>query len=111
MANHQVQGQKAAPGQKTLTSYMIGLALSLVFTFIAFWLVSEHAMTNENLYIVLTALALSQLLAQVIFFLRMNMSPEGRWTSMTFIFVIFVVLILVGGSLWIMYNLNYNMVN
>lgn len=101
----------AKPGQKTLGSYIIGLFLSLIFTFIAFGLVMKQAMPVEYLYITLTLLAVGQLIAQVIFFLRMNLSPEGRWTSMTFIFVIFVLLILVIGSLWIMYNLNYNMAN
>lgn len=111
MTDHDVEINKSATSPKTLASYLIGLGLSLIFTFIAFWLVSAHPMTTEGLYITLTALALAQFLAQVIFFLRLNMNPEGRLTSISFIFVLFVVLILVVGSLWIMYNLNYNMVN
>ena len=57
----------AKPGQKTLTSYIIGLALSLIFTFTAFALVMKQAMPVEYLYITLTLLAVGQLIAQVIF--------------------------------------------
>jgi cytochrome o ubiquinol oxidase operon protein cyoD len=111
MSDHNTATHKAGAGQKTLPSYLIGLFLSLALTCVAFTLVLQQAMSVENLYITLTVLAVMQLITQVIFFLRMNLSPEGRWTSMSFIFVIFVVLIIVTGSLWIMYNMNYNMVH
>lgn len=94
---------------KTLKSYMIGLFLSLLLTFTAFICVGEHLLPNNDLFILITALAIAQLFTQVICFLRLNMSDEGRWNSLAFVFTFIVVFILVGGSLWIMYNLNYNM--
>lgn len=94
---------------KTLKSYLIGLSLSLLLTVTAFVLVGKHLLGVEALYITLTALAVAQLFAQVICFLRLNVSPEGRWNTMPFIFTFVIVGILVGGSLWIMYNLNINM--
>lgn len=96
-------------GEKTLKSYMIGLALSLIFTLIAFTIVGKHLLSDTYLYISITVLAIMQLIAQLIFFLRMNASEEGRWNLMPFIFAIVIVTVVVGGSLWIMYNLNYNM--
>jgi len=98
-------------GQKTLKSYLIGLGSSLTLTIIAFALVANHLLADQSLYILLAVLAILQLFAQVTFFLRMNTSPEGRWNLMPFLFTIFVAAILVGGSLWIMYNLNYNMMH
>lgn len=103
--------KKAAFGKKTLNSYFLGLGLSLIFTFLSFWLVGHHVLATPNLYVAITIFAILQLLAQVIFFLRLNMGPEGQSTSISFIFVLFVVLILVAGSLWIMYNLSYFMVH
>lgn len=94
---------------KTLKSYLTGLFLSLILTFTAFILVGKHLLSVEALYITITALAIAQLFAQVIFFLRLNVTKEGQWNSMPFIFTLLVVGILVGGSLWIMYNLNVNM--
>ncbi|MCX7121014.1 MAG: cytochrome o ubiquinol oxidase subunit IV [Gammaproteobacteria bacterium] len=94
---------------KTLKSYMIGLVLSLILTLTAFFCVSAHLLPNRDLFILITALAIAQLFTQVICFLRLNMSDEGRWNSLAFMFTFIIVFVLVGGSLWIMYNLNYNM--
>lgn len=88
---------------------MIGLFLSLILTFVAFGLVGEHLLKTEALYITITALAIAQLFAQVICFLRLNVTSEGRWNSLAFVFTVLIVGVLVGGSLWIMYNLNVNM--
>lgn len=110
MLDHKsVSDMKYGAKIKTLKSYLIGLGLSLLFTFIAFAFVGEHLLSKEALYILITGLAVLQLLAQVIFFLRLNTSPEGQWNTMPFIFTLIVVGVLVGGSLWIMYNLNVNM--
>ncbi len=99
-------------GRKTLKSYMTGLVLSLIFTFTAFYLVGQHTLSTTALYVSLSLLAVMQLLAQVIFFLCLtNKTAEGRWNTMPFIFVIAIILLLVGGTLWIMYNLNYHMVH
>lgn len=96
---------------KTLKAYIYGLTLSAIFTFIAFGLVGSHAFSAKFTYVSLAILAIAQLAAQVVFFLRLNASREGRWNLMPFLFVIVIVLVLVFGSLWIMYNLNYNMVH
>ena len=98
-------------GKKTLKSYMIGLLLSLLFTFCSFGIVTRHTLSTMSIFIVLAILAVLQLIAQVIFFLRMNATEEGRWNLMPFLFTIVIVAVIAGGSLWIMYNLNYNMVH
>jgi cytochrome o ubiquinol oxidase subunit IV len=98
-------------GQKTLSSCITGFALSMILTIMAFMVVAEHHWSAKTMYISLTVLAVAQLLVQVVFFLRMNNSKEGRWNLMPFLFTIVIISVVVGGSLWIMYNLNYNMVN
>ena len=96
---------------KTLKSYMIGLFLSLLFTFASFAIVTDHRLSIETLYGLLTVFAICQLLAQVVYFLRFNMTKDGRWNTMPFLFTGIIILILVFGSLWIMYNLDYNMMH
>ena len=98
-------------GKKTLKSYVIGLLLSLIFTFCSFGIVAHHIFPLSVIFIVLAILAVLQLIAQVVFFLRMNATEEGRWNLMPFLFTIVIVAVIAGGSLWIMYNLNYNMVH
>lgn len=109
MSDHSAQTMKYGAKPKTLTSYLIGLFLSLLFTFTAFALIGLHLVDVETAYIAITALAVAQLFAQVIFFLRLNNTSEGRWNTLPFVFTLIIVSILVGGSLWIMYNLNVNM--
>lgn len=98
-------------GKKTLKSYITGLGLSLVLTLMSFGIVMHRLFSVKWTFIALATLAILQLLAQVVFFLRMNTNPEGRWNSMPFIFTLIIIAILAGGSLWIMYNMNYNMMN
>lgn len=95
--------------QKTLKSYIIGIVLSSILTFLAFGLIYYRTLSDTTLYLALALLAIIQLFVQSICFLRLNASQEGRWNLLPFIFTILIIAILVSGSLWIMYNLNYLM--
>lgn len=97
------------PSTKTLQSYVVGFILCLVLTFLSFGLIGTHLLTDTNLYIALATLAIVQLLVQSICFLGLNRSAEGRWNLLPFLFTILIIAILAGGTLWIMYNLDYNM--
>ena len=98
-------------GQKTLKTYLIGFGLCIILTLIPFYLVAAHIGSDVMLYIALAIFAVIQLFVQVVFFLRLNSSPEGQSNLMPFLFTIVIVLVLVVGSFWIMYNLNFNMVH
>lgn len=90
--------------------YGTGFILSVLLTVAAFFLVQKHLLSDTALYVTVGALAFIQAIVQVFCFVRSNTSKEdGRWNVIAFIFTIGVMIILVGGSLWIMYNLNYNM--
>jgi cytochrome o ubiquinol oxidase subunit IV len=97
--------------KKTLKAYVIGFILCVILTVIPFFIVANHSFSAKALYLALAVFAVLQLFVQVTFFLRLNASAEGRWNLMPFLFSIFVVIVLVGGSFWIMYNLNYNMMH
>jgi cytochrome o ubiquinol oxidase operon protein cyoD len=100
------------PGRKKLVSYITGFVISIILILAAFGLVEKQAYSEQVLYIAVGALALVQALVQVYCFIRSNTSQEdGTWNILAIMFSGFVIMILVGGSLWIMYNLNYNMVN
>lgn len=94
---------------KTLSGYVVGLSLSFILTVAAFALVITKYLNNSSLYLALALLAVTQLLVQSVCFLRLNGSSEGRWNLLPFLFTLLVIVILAGGSLWIMYNLDYNM--
>jgi cytochrome o ubiquinol oxidase operon protein cyoD len=97
--------------QKTLGTYVTGLVLCVILTLIAFGLVEKRLLSDSGLYIALAGLAIVQLFVQSTCFLRLNSSAEGRWNLLPFLFALLIIAVLVSGSLWIMYNLNYNMMN
>lgn len=98
-------------GKKTLSGYLKGFILSLIFTVLAFWIVGVRAFSEAGMIAAIMILAVAQLIVQVIFFLRLNGQGEGKWNMMSFLFTIFVAFVLIGGSIWIMWNLNYNMMH
>jgi len=108
--HHEITAHNTA-GQKTLTSYVVGFVLCIVLTLIAFGLVKMNVLSDMYLYISLAGLAILQLFVQTICFLRLNASKEGQWNLLPFLFVILIIAVFVGGTLWIMYNLNYYMYN
>lgn len=94
----------------TVKSYIVGFLLSIGLTILAFWLVGDKVLSTAGTYVALSVLALIQLFVQVTFFLHLNTQKHTRWNLTSFLFATFVVVIIAGGSLWIMYNLNVNMV-
>lgn len=99
--------QNKQPG--TLRTYQIGFASSVILTLAAFYLVSRHVLAGWGLVLAILALAVIQLCIQLIFFLHLGDESRPRWRLNVFLFMLMVLLIVVVGSLWIMYNLNYRM--
>jgi cytochrome o ubiquinol oxidase subunit IV len=95
----------------SIKSYIVGFLLSIVITLVPFVAVSMHVLSDSAAIIAIVIAALIQLFVQLVFFLHLNTSSKALWNLMVFIFTLFVVLILVFGTIWIMYNLNYFMVN
>ncbi len=88
-------------------SYIIGFVLSILTTLIAYFLVVYEVLPQQALVITVLSIAVVQLVVQLIFFLHLGRG--NKWKLLTFIFAFLVVLTVVVGSLWIMYNLDYNM--
>ena len=100
-------------GKKTLGTYLFGVALGVVLTLIPFMVIFYHHEVSRafTLFIIFTS-AILQFLVQVVCFLRLTFKTEqGGVNIYSFIFTIFVLAAIVGGSIWIMINLNYNMMH
>jgi len=94
---------------QTLTKYIIGFLASLALTIFAYTLVSGRIMTGDSLLLVIGGLALVQMIVQLFFFLHMADETRPRFRLVSFGFMTSILVIVVAGSLWIMYHLNYNM--
>ncbi|MBN9217317.1 MAG: cytochrome o ubiquinol oxidase subunit IV [Mesorhizobium sp.] len=94
----------------SLKTYLIGFVLSVILTAIPFWLVMTGAIDNKQATaIVVMAFAAVQIVVHMVFFLHMNTASEGGWSMLALIFTLILVVIVLTGSLWVMYHLNANM--
>ena len=94
----------------SLKSYTIGFVLAVILTAIPFWLVMGNVIEKSSIAgMVLLGLAVVQIVVHMVYFLHMNSKSEGGWTILALIFTIMVVVIMLAGSLWVMYHLNHNM--
>lgn len=92
-----------------MIGYIIGFVLSLLLTGAAYLLVTEQLLAGGQLVTAIIILAMAQVLVQLFFFLHLGRETRPRWKLVVFGFMILVLGIVVIGSLWIMQNLNYNM--
>ncbi|HKR76578.1 MAG TPA: cytochrome o ubiquinol oxidase subunit IV [Rhodanobacter sp.] len=93
--------------QGSLRGYLTGFALAAILTIIPFWLVMGHVFESHWLTITLVLLlAVVQIFVHIIYFLHLDTHSEGGWNMMAFIFTIVLVVIVLGASIWVMYNEN-----
>lgn len=103
-----LQGLKSTM-RGSLKSYLAGFILSIILTLTAFWLVISHSFSPWTLMLTVGGLACTQAVVQLFFFLHLNIDSKAPWNLIAFLFMLTLVLILVLGTLWIMYNLDYYM--
>lgn len=90
--------------------YMVGFAFSVVLTVIPFWLVMGDVLDNTSLTIfIVIAFGVAQMLVHMIYFLHLNTKSEGGWTLTAMVFTVMLIIITISGSIWIMNNLDANM--
>ncbi|MBI2811727.1 MAG: cytochrome o ubiquinol oxidase subunit IV [Candidatus Melainabacteria bacterium] len=94
---------------KSYKPQCIGFVLSLILTFAAHRVVENHHLSNMLLIGSVIGFAVTQALLQLIFFLHLGLESKPHWNTITFLFVVLVIVIVIGGSLWIMNNLDYNL--
>ena len=88
---------------------VIGFLLSLILTLAAYRIAAHYHLMNAVLAVTIVGLGIIQALLQLFFFMHLGLEAKPRWNIMMFLYMVLLVVILVGGSLWIMHNLNYHM--
>lgn len=93
----------------TFNSYLAGFILSLALTLAAYFLTADRVFRPMILIPILIGLALAQTFAQLVFFFHLTKETKPRWNLFVFLMMAFIITIIVGGSIWIMYNLDWRM--
>jgi cytochrome o ubiquinol oxidase operon protein cyoD len=92
-----------------LVSYLIGLGLAVALTLASFWAAGTNLIWSPGVPIALAVLAIAQMGVHLVFFLHISSSPDNTNNILALAFGILIVSLVVAGSLWIMANLDANM--
>ena len=93
----------------SLKSYLTGFALSLILTAIPFALVMRGTWSPSATLAGIFGAGLVQILVHLHYFLHLDTSSAARWNMLVLIFTLLIMILFVGGTIWIMSILNYRM--
>ncbi|MEX3008812.1 cytochrome o ubiquinol oxidase subunit IV [Hoeflea sp. TYP-13] len=93
----------------THRAYLTGFVLALILTVIPFALVWTGALPVLTTLVVIAVAAVVQMLVHMYYFLHLNLKTTPRENLLALAFAIVLIFILVGGTLWIMFDLHYRM--
>ncbi len=110
----EIEAQGRAPGvseqsRATPRTYLIGLCYAVVLTLASFWVASTDLIYAPGVPILLAVLAIAQMGVHLVFFLHISSAPDQTNNFLALAFGIFVVGLIVFGSMIIMANLNHAM--
>jgi cytochrome o ubiquinol oxidase operon protein cyoD len=85
---------------------LIGLGLSVLLTAISFWIVHTTLVWAPAVPVALIVFAIAQMGVHLVFFLHITTAPDNTNNVLALAFGVLIVALVIGGSLWIMWNLN-----
>lgn len=94
---------------RSLIAYSIGFIGSIVLTLTAYLLVTNAVFTGWTTAIIIASLAIVQCIVQIVFFLHLGQETRPRWRLTTMLSMLAIFVIVVFGSIWVMYDLNSRM--
>lgn len=100
-----------APHSRDLTikPYLVGVVLALVLTAIPFGLVAAKMLAPMPAFAVIGVAAIAQVIVHLRYFLHLDLKPSSQDKLIALCFAFVILFILVGGTLWIMFDLNERM--
>lgn len=86
----------------------LGLLISLVLTFIPFYLVKKNFFSNFIIISIIILCGVLQIFFHLFIFLHLQFNKKNKWNIISFIFSLIIILTLIFFSFWIMKNLHFN---
>lgn len=94
----------------TFRGYVTGFVLAVVLTAIPFWLVMTRAIESPGLTtLVILALGAVQIVVHMVYFLHVDAKSQGGWNLLALLFTLGLLVIMLVGSIWVMYHMDANM--
>ncbi|MBD4895563.1 cytochrome o ubiquinol oxidase subunit IV [Xanthomonas citri pv. citri] len=111
MANHHHTDTAADEHAGGLKSYLIGFVMAVILTVIPFAMVMSGAFSKGVTIVVISVMAAVQMLVHMVYFLHMDRTPEQRSNVQVGLFSLLIIGIVIVGSLWVLHNMNVNMMH
>jgi cytochrome o ubiquinol oxidase operon protein cyoD len=90
--------------------YLTGLGLAILLTATSFFIAGTDLVWEPSIPVALVVLAIAQMGVHLVFFLHITTGADNTNNVMALAFGLLIVFLVIGGSLWIMSNLNQHMV-
>jgi cytochrome o ubiquinol oxidase operon protein cyoD len=102
------QAEGGGIGSRVL-GYLTGLGLAILLTATSFFVAGTDLVWQPSIPVALVVLAMAQMGVHLVFFLHITTGPDNTNNVLALAFGVLIVTLVVAGSLWIMTNLNDNM--
>ena len=89
--------------------YTIGLFLAVILTATSFWVANTSLLWAPGVALGLAVLAIAQMGIHLVFFLHVTTGPDNTNNVLALAFGMLIVFLVMAGSLWIMNDVNANM--
>jgi cytochrome o ubiquinol oxidase operon protein cyoD len=93
----------------SFVTYTVGLAFALLLTAASFIVSQTNLLWPPGVPAGLAVLAIAQMGVHLVFFLHISTGPDNTNNVLALAFGVLIVTLVVSGSLWIMANLDANM--
>jgi cytochrome o ubiquinol oxidase subunit IV len=90
-------------------SYTAGLALAILLTITSFVVSQTHLLWPPGIPVGLVVLAFAQIGVHLVFFLHLGSGADNTNNILALAFGVLIVFLVITGSIWIIANLNANM--
>ena len=107
---------EVAPGDEAevriserVLGYVAGLGLAILLTATSFFVAGTDLVWQPSIPVAIIVLAIAQMGVHLVFFLHITTGSDNTNNVLALAFGLLIVFLVIGGSLWIMANLNHNM--
>ena len=99
----------AQEGPSGMLVYTTGLVLAILLTATSFWAANTSLIWAPGIGMGLAVLAICQMGVHLVFFLHITSAPGNTNNVLALAFGLLIVFLVIAGSMWIMTNLNDNL--
>ena len=92
-------------------SYTVGFGFAVLLTIASFVVAQTNLLWPPGIPVGLVVLAFAQIGVHLVFFLHIGTGPDQTNNVLALAFGVLIVFLVIAGSIWIIANLNWNMMD